>query len=224
MAAAVAAGGSAPWLHVDVMDGHFVPNLTFGPPVVSALRKNVRNAYLDVHLMVSSPRKWLAPFAAAGANGFTFHFEAVDGVDAVAALASDVRAAGMRAGLALKPSTPLSTELKALVAAGGVDMVLVMTVEPGFGGQAFMPETMSKVAELRAACPNLDIEVDGGVGPANISVVANAGANVIVSGTALFGAPDATAAVVAMVVAVNGAIAGASADAASSGAATAARS
>ena len=205
MAAAVTAGGSASWLHVDVMDGHFVPNLTLGPPVLSSLRKHVHGAYLDVHLMVSSPRAWLAPFAAAGADGFTFHIEAVDGVAAAAALAADVRAAGMRAGIALKPGTPLDAELLSLAAAGGVDMVLVMTVEPGFGGQAFMPSMMAKVAELRAACPGLHIEVDGGVGPANIGVVAAAGANVIVSGTALFGAPDAAAAVAAMVAAVDGA-------------------
>lgn len=179
-------GGAVEWLHVDVMDGHFVPNISIGVPVVEALRKHFPTAFLDVHLMISEPAKWVPVFGKAGASQYTFHIEATD--DA-AAICEAVRAAGMQVGVALKPKTPASSVFS-LIDAGLVDMVLVMTVEPGFGGQSFMADMMPKVSELRTKYPWLNVEVDGGLGPKTIDVAAKAGANVIVAGTAVFVAPD----------------------------------
>ncbi len=192
----------ADYLHVDVMDGHFVPNLTLGPCVVKSLRASTP-MYLDCHLMVSSPEEWLEAFAEAGADGFTFHLESLCGeaysrdadygvptaeeIASVVALARKVRAAGMKPGLAVRPRTQLRSYMAALDS-GAFDLVLVMTVEPGFGGQKFMTHTMEKVAATRAAFPNLDIEVDGGLSPKTIDHAAQAGANVIVAGSAIFGA------------------------------------
>lgn len=173
-------------------DGHFVPNLTLGPPIVKSLRAHT-DGFLDCHLMVSRPAQWVADFAAAGADMYTFHLEAVDpgaGVDSpanpeVVALIAAVHAAGMLAGITIKPGTPVQALAPYL---DDVDMVLIMTVEPGFGGQKFMPEMMDKVAWLRARRPGLFIEVDGGLAPATIDAAAAAGANVIVAGSAVFGA------------------------------------
>lgn len=175
----------ADYLHLDVMDGAFVPNLTFGHPVVKCLRKSLGPApVFDMHMMVQSPETWIEPMADAGANLYTFHYEATSDVpDCV----RRVREAGMRAGLAIKPGTDVHLVLPFVPL---VDMVLVMTVEPGFGGQKFMPQMMPKVQELRTRFPDLDIEVDGGVGPATIACVADAGANMIVSGTAVIAASD----------------------------------
>ena len=171
----------ADYLHLDVMDGHFVPNLTFGHPVVSCLRKKVPKAMLDMHMMVSRPEQWVADMAGAGADQFTFHIEASS---EPGRLCRTIKEAGMRVGVGLKPGTSVDTVLQ-WVDQDLVDMVLIMTVEPGFGGQKFMLDMMPKVRELRDKYPGLDIEVDGGVGPTTVDHCAAAGANMIVSGTAV---------------------------------------
>ena len=175
----------ADYLHLDVMDGHFVPNLSWGPPVIKCLRKSVPNAFFDVHMMVSEPEKWVKDVADAGGNSFTFQIEATSDPDA---LISQIKNAGMKVGFAIKPKTPVDDAVLAL--ATKVDMVLVMTVEPGFGGQSFMPDMMPKVSTLRTAFPALDIQVDGGLGPTTIDAAASAGANMIVAGSSIFKASD----------------------------------
>ncbi|KAJ2455209.1 RIBULOSE-phosphate 3-epimerase [Coemansia sp. RSA 2336] len=172
-------GLGADYLHMDVMDGHFVPNLTLGAPIIKSLRKHTKG-FLDCHLMVSRPEQWVDDFADAGADLFCFHYEATDDPKA---LIQRIHGKGMKAGMAIKPKTPIDTVYPF---ADELDQVLVMTVEPGFGGQAFMPECMDKVRDLRARFPQLDIEVDGGLAPENIEVAAKAGANVIVAGSSIF--------------------------------------
>lgn len=174
----------ADYLHLDVMDGHFVPNLTFGHPLVKCLRSKVKDAFLETHMMVSNPDQWIEPMADAGVNQYTFHVEPVKDVPLVC---RKVREAGMKVGVALKPGTPVDVVVEYVDLA---DMVLIMTVEPGFGGQLFMYSMMDKVAWLRKNYPTLDIEVDGGVGPTTIEACAKAGANMIVSGTAVIGSLD----------------------------------
>ncbi|KAJ8682472.1 hypothetical protein QAD02_018264 [Eretmocerus hayati] len=174
----------ADYLHLDVMDGHFVPNLTFGHPLVKCLRNKVKDAFLETHMMVSKPEQWIEPMADAGVDQYTFHVEPVEDVPLVC---RKVREAGMKVGIALKPGTPVDTVTQYIDQA---DMVLVMTVEPGFGGQKFMDSMMSKVQWLRQNYPDLDIEVDGGVGPSTIEACATAGANMIVSGTAIINSND----------------------------------
>lgn len=174
-------------LHIDVMDGHFVPNMSFAHPVVASLRKHVPDAYLDCHMMVSRPSQWIEPVATScvGAGSrYTFHYESLetDELDA-AAMCKAIREAGMAVGIAVKPGTGVEV-LSACIAL--VDMVLVMTVEPGFGGQKFMPNCMPKVLSLRNSHPNLDIQVDGGLGPSTIDAAAAAGANFIVAGSSVF--------------------------------------
>jgi len=171
----------ADYLHLDVMDGHFVPNLTFGHPVVKCVRNKVPNCMLDLHMMVAQPKDWVEPCAEAGGNLFTFHIEAATEPEK---LCRQIQEAGMKVGMGIKPGTSVDAVVE-WVDAGLVDMVLVMTVEPGFGGQSFMGNMMNKVKKLRAAYPTLDIEVDGGVGPKTIDACAQAGANMIVSGTAV---------------------------------------
>lgn len=176
-------GGSAEWLHVDVMDGHFVPNISIGPCVVQALRKSLPESFLDVHCMITDPEKWVKEMAAAGASQMTFHIEATPDPEAVCRM---IRDAKMQCGISIKPKTPVTPELKALIEKKMVDMVLVMTVEPGFGGQSFMQDMMPKVKELRQLYPFLNIQVDGGISESTVSAAAQAGANVLVAGTSIF--------------------------------------
>jgi ribulose-phosphate 3-epimerase len=174
----------ADWIHVDVMDGHFVPNLSMGPGVVSSLRKALGTAFLDVHLMVDNPEAYIGPISKAGASQFTFHTEAA--ADPVKVI-EDIHKAGMRAAIAVKPKTPIDAVFPYVDL---VDMVLVMTVEPGFGGQKFMHDMMDKVRTLRKLKPDLDIQVDGGLNLETIEEAAAASANCIVAG-AIFTSNDA---------------------------------
>ena len=174
------------------MDGHFVPNLSFGPPVIASLRQSVpADAFIDCHLMVSEPAKWVEPLQKAGANSITFHLESqLPGSDkngSVDAMIQRIRAAGMNVGIVIKPGTPVE-ELYPYI--DKIDLVLIMTVEPGFSGQSFMAEMMPKVRVLREKYPSLNIQVDGGLSPDTIDTAAEAGANVIVAASAIFGAKD----------------------------------
>ncbi|CAG9811033.1 unnamed protein product [Chironomus riparius] len=174
----------ADYLHLDVMDGHFVPNLTFGHPIVKCLRNKIKEAFFETHMMVSNPEQWISDMADAGVDQYTFHIEPVDDVSAVC---RKVREAGMKVGLAIKPKTAVDVVEKYIEMA---DLVLIMTVEPGFGGQKFMEDMMPKVKHLRDNYPTLNIEVDGGVALNTIDCCAKAGANWIVSGTGVIKADD----------------------------------
>lgn len=180
----------ADWLHVDIMDGHFVPNLTIGPPVVADLSKRVgpRDVFFDCHLSVNNPAPLIAPLAAAGASSVTFHIEVVSEVADAVELCKTIRSHGMRAAVACKPSTSCEAVYE-LIDVGVVDMVLCLSVEPGFGGQQFNPIVLDKVRALRSRYPDLDIQMDGGVNPNTAPRCAEAGANILVAGSAIFGAP-----------------------------------
>ena len=178
-------------IHVDIMDGHFVPALSMGPSVVSALADQIHDAggYVDVHLMVERPERHIAAFAAAGADGITIHFEATP--HANYALAA-VRDAGCRAGLALNPGTPAESVREL---AEDLDLVLCMTVNPGWGGQKFLPGSLGKLGRLRGLLyDDTALEVDGGIDAETAGPCARAGATVFVAGSAVFGAPDPAAA------------------------------
>jgi ribulose-phosphate 3-epimerase len=188
--AAQAAG--ADWIHVDVMDGHFVPNLTLGPPVVAALRK-VTDLPLDVHLMIEKPELSIPAYADAGADWITVHVEASVHLDRTV---HQIREAGVRPGVALNPSTPAGAVANVLHA---VDLVLVMTVNPGFGGQAFIPEMLPKIRALRRLFVERSVqprlEVDGGVTAETAASVVAAGADTLVAGSAVFRSDDYAAAI-----------------------------
>ncbi len=173
------------WLHLDVMDGHFVPNLSFGIPVIAALRP-LTNLYFDCHLMTTNPDAYLVELAEAGTDMVTMHIEAVP--NPVPALTKG-RDAGLGVGLVINPGTPVESVEPFLEL---VDLVLVMSVEPGFGGQAFLPDVLPKLENLREMVENrglpTDIQIDGGISPETAALAAEAGANVFVAGTAIFGA------------------------------------
>ena len=175
----------ADYIHVDVMDGHFVPNITIGPLIVKAIRPLTRNP-IDVHLMISPADPYIEAFAEAGADSITVHAEA--GPHLHRSLQS-IRATGKRAGVAINPATPVAAIQHVI---GMVDLVLVMSVNPGFGGQAFIPESLKKLAEVRAlaAGRDIDIEVDGGVTADNARALAEAGGNLFVAGTSVFAGND----------------------------------
>ena len=177
----------ADWMHLDVMDAHFVPNLTFGAPVIKWLRPFSKKTF-DVHLMISEPLRYIDDFADAGADIITFHIESDS--DAAQTIAK-IKSRGCKAGLVLKPKTPASAVFPYLET---LDLVLVMTVEPGFGGQSFMADMMPKVRELKAEIQrrglNVLIEADGGIGDATIAKAAEAGVDVSVAGTAVFKAEN----------------------------------
>ena len=178
----------ADMLHFDVMDGHFVPNLSFGTPVLRSLHRALPNAFYDVHFMLEDPAQFVEPFAQAGADRITFHYEAAPRPEP---LIQKIRGAGCKAGICIKPQTPVACLLPFL---HQVDLVLVMSVEPGFGGQSFDPAALGRIAELRAACTRQGlttlIEVDGGVNAKTAPACVAAGADVLVAGSAIFGAPD----------------------------------
>jgi len=182
----------ADWLHVDVMDGHFVPNLTVGPSVVRSVKRAAR-VPLDVHLMIAEPAKYVAAFVEAGSDYLTIHAESEGDT---AALLEEIRRLGAKPGLTVRPGTDLSS----FEACGDlIDLALVMAVEPGFGGQTFMPESLARIRALRGMLgERVEIAVDGGVTVDNAKAIGDAGASVLVAGTAVFGAPDIAAAVAAL--------------------------
>lgn len=190
-----AAVEGADWLHVDVMDNHFVPNLTLGLPVVESLLK-VTDIPMDCHLMIDDPDRWAPPYAEAGAYNVTFHVEATDNPVGVA---RDIRAAGAKAGLSVKPGTPLEPYLELLP---HFDTLLVMSVEPGFGGQSFIPDVLDKVRTARrlvdAGELTILVEIDGGINADTIEAAAEAGVDCFVAGSAVYGAQDPAAAVAAL--------------------------
>ncbi|MUG73694.1 MULTISPECIES: ribulose-phosphate 3-epimerase [Paenibacillus] len=186
--------GGADWLHVDVMDGHFVPNMTIGPLVVEALRPRTKLP-LDVHLMIEQPDRYVPAFAKAGADLISVHAEACVHLHRTL---HGIKEQGVKAGVVLNPATPLSAIEYAPLEI--VDLVLVMTVNPGFGGQSFIPGSLEKIRSLRKmlnerGLAHIDIEVDGGINAETAKLVAAAGANVLVAGNAVFGQPDRAAAI-----------------------------
>ncbi|MEK5416089.1 ribulose-phosphate 3-epimerase [Paenibacillus odorifer] len=190
VAEAEASGGD--WIHVDVMDGHFVPNITLGPPIVKAVSLHTKLP-LDVHLMIESPERYIPDFAAAGASVITVHAEACVHLHRVV---HQIKELGLKASVAINPGTPALAVREVLE---DVDMILVMTVNPGFGGQAFIPNTLRKITQIREWAnevnPDLLIEVDGGVSEDTAPLVVAAGADVLVAGNAVFGRSDRAAAI-----------------------------
>ena len=177
--------GGAGLIHLDVMDGHFVPNISIGAPVIKAM-KRVCKVPFDVHLMISDPLRYIDDFVDAGADIITFHTECESDIEKTI---DKIIASGCKASLAVKPNTDIEEVYPYL---DKLSMVLVMTVEPGFGGQSFMESTMPKIEKLRAKCPELDIQVDGGINAETIKIAGKAGANVFVAGSAVFKSEDPT--------------------------------
>lgn len=179
----------AKWVHIDVMDGHFVPNITIGAPVVKSLRK-ITNATLDVHLMISEPQKYVKNFIAAGSDIITFHLEAQK--DLTLDIIKEIKSADIMAGLSIKPKTPID-EIKKFIPY--LDLVLIMTVEPGFGGQRFMHDCVQKIADVKEYArilkkENLYIQVDGGINDKTANICKSLGANSLVAGSYIFGSAD----------------------------------
>lgn len=185
----------ADWLHIDVMDGHFVPNITLGAPIVKCMRK-CSSLVFDVHLMISDPKKYIPDFVKAGADIITFHIESDSPTEETIDL---IRSLGCKAALSVKPKTPVEVVFPFLEK---LSMVLVMTVEPGFGGQSFMADMLDKVKVLRAECEkrglDTDIQVDGGINEQNAGLAVLSGANVLVAGSAVFGSKDAKATIASL--------------------------
>ncbi|DAB05954.1 TPA: ribulose-phosphate 3-epimerase [Candidatus Gastranaerophilales bacterium HUM_13] len=188
----LAAQAGAPWIHVDVMDGHFVPNITIGVPVVKSLRR-ATDLVLDTHLMIENPEKFVKPFADAGSDILTFHYEACSDISHAEAVISLIKSFGVKAGVSIKPATAPEKIFPLL---DKVDLVLVMTVEPGFGGQEFMHDCAMKIPVIKANAPeNIIIQVDGGINNLTSKICTSLGANSLVAGSYIFNHHDYKSAV-----------------------------
>ena len=175
----------AKYVHIDIMDGVFVPNISYGMPVINAVRK-ATDLVLDVHLMIMKPNRYFKEFISCGSDIITFHLESLEKGE-IADACEYIHSCGKKVGLSIKPGTSVEEILPYL---DMIDMVLIMTVEPGFGGQSFMESTMEKVSKIRTLRPDIDIEVDGGINKDTIKIANNAGANIFVLGTAFFGSAN----------------------------------